>query len=79
MPLSETAVEKGAVKFYNATRGFGFISPDNASTPDIFFHCSSVEVPEYSRDDLLQPGARVEYQCAKGPDGRERAVNVVVL
>lgn len=59
----------GAVKFFNAERGFGFIAPDRGG-PDVFLHVSSL-----SRDGLQPPmdGQRVRFSIRTGRKGPEAA------
>lgn len=61
----------GTVKFFNTTRGFGFIAPDDGSK-DIFVHISAVE---RSGMDHLVEGQKLQFdveQEARGP----KAVNL---
>ena len=59
----------GTVKWFNATKGFGFIQPDDGGK-DIFLHVSAVE-----RAGLQSPadGQKVEYEMESGRDGRTSA------
>ena len=59
----------GAVKFFNAERGFGFIAPDQGG-PDVFLHVSSL-----SRSGLQPPmdGQRVRFSIRAGKKGPEAA------
>lgn len=59
----------GAVKFFNADRGFGFIAPDQGG-PDVFLHVSSL-----SRSGLQPPmdGQRVRFSIRAGKKGPEAA------
>ncbi len=62
---------KGIVKFFNATRGFGFISPEDGSK-DVFVHISAVEQSGMSG---LDEGQTVSFDVeadARGP----KAVNL---
>jgi CspA family cold shock protein len=61
---------QGTVKFFNETKGFGFISPDN-SRADIFVHSSGLI-------DQIRENDQVEYDEEKGKKGMN-AVNVTVL
>jgi CspA family cold shock protein len=61
---------QGTVKFFNETKGFGFISPDNSRT-DIFVHSSGLI-------DQIRENDQVEYDEEKGKKGMN-AVNVTVL
>ena len=61
----------GIVKFFNATKGFGFISPEDGGK-DVFVHVSAVEA---SGMRSLMDGQRVSYEIQadkKGP----KAVNL---
>ena len=61
----------GTVKFFNATKGFGFISPDGGAK-DVFVHVSAVEGSGMS---TLSDGQKVTFDVE--PDKRgERAVNI---
>lgn len=62
----------GTVKFFNTTKGFGFISPDQGGK-DAFVHISALERAGISS---LADGQKVTYDLEKGRDGRESAVNV---
>ena len=65
----------GTVKWFNATKGFGFIAPDEGGK-DVFVHISGVE-----RSGLkgLNDNQKVTYELEKGRDGRERAVNITLV
>jgi cold shock protein len=62
----------GTVKWFNATKGFGFIQPDDGSK-DVFVHISAVE-----RSDLgsLQEGQKLSFELEKGQQGKTSAVNL---
>ncbi|MEZ4832663.1 MAG: cold-shock protein [Caldilineaceae bacterium] len=63
----------GTVKWFNATKGYGFIERDGG--PDVFVHHSSIQVQGYAS---LDEGQKVEFQVEQGPKG-PNAVNVVPL
>ena len=62
----------GTVKFFNSTKGFGFIAPDDGGK-DTFVHISAVERAGLSS---LAEGQKVTYDLEKGRDGRESAINL---
>ncbi|WP_449397209.1 cold-shock protein [Devosia riboflavina] len=66
---------KGTVKFFNTTKGFGFITPDNGGK-DAFVHISAVE---RSGLDGLYENDKVEYEMQTGRDGKESAANLKLL
>ena len=73
-PRSETSgMTQGTVKFFNAEKGFGFISRDGGD--DIFVHYSNISGDGYKS---LDEGQRVEFDVAPGRKGDE-AQNVRVI
>lgn len=62
----------GTVKFFNSTKGFGFIQPDDGSK-DAFVHISAVERAGLSG---LAEGQKVTYDLEQGRDGRASATNL---
>lgn len=56
---------QGTVKWFNADKGYGFITPDDA-TPDVFVHHSAIEAEGYRS---LQENQRVEYTTVRGNKG----------
>ena len=63
----------GTVKFFNAEKGFGFISREGGD--DVFVHFSQIEGEGYRS---LQEGQRVEFEVGPGRKGDEaRNVRVV--
>jgi CspA family cold shock protein len=66
-------VVSGTVKFFNAEKGFGFISREGGD--DVFVHFSQIEGEGYRS---LQEGQRVEFEVGPGRKGDEaRDVRVV--
>ena len=63
---------KGTVKWFNASKGFGFIQPDDGSK-DIFVHISAVES---SGLGTLNEGQKIQYDLTKGQDGKTSAGNL---
>ena len=66
-------VAQGTVKFFNADKGFGFISRDQGD--DVFVHFSNIQGEGYTN---LEEGQRVEFDAAPGKKGEE-AQNVRVI
>ena len=64
----------GTVKWFNTTKGYGFIAPDD-SGKDVFVHISAVE-----RSGLtgLADDQKVTFDIEPGRDGRESAVNIAL-
>jgi CspA family cold shock protein len=57
----------GTVKWFNATKGFGFITPDEGGE-DLFVHHSAIDMQGYRE---LTEGQRVEFQKTTGPKGAQ--------
>jgi CspA family cold shock protein len=62
----------GTVKWFNATRGVGFIGPDDGST-DVFVHISAVEQAGVAR---LNEGQKISYELQTGRNGKRSAVEL---
>jgi len=56
--------EKGTVKWFNASKGYGFIQRENGE--DVFVHYSAIASSGYR---TLDEGAAVEFVVKKGPKG----------
>jgi CspA family cold shock protein len=65
----------GAVKWFNATKGFGFIQPD-AGGPDVFVHITQVQRAGLTG---LNDGQKVSYELETRRDGRTAASDIKVL
>lgn len=66
---------EGTVKFFNTTKGFGFIQPNDGSK-DAFVHISAVERSGLS---TLNEGQKVSYELQTGRDGKVSATNIKSL
>jgi CspA family cold shock protein len=62
----------GTVKFFNSSRGFGFIRPDDGSK-DVFVHISAVQTAGL---DTLSENQKVSFDVQKGNDGKSSAINL---
>lgn len=62
----------GSVKWFNATKGFGFIAPEGGKK-DVFVHISAVERAGIRE---LKDGQKVTFDIEPGRDGRESATNL---
>lgn len=66
----------GTVKWFNGTKGFGFLAPDSGGT-DVFVHISAVERAGLSG---LMDGQKVSYDEERDPKkGKTAAVNLKLL
>ncbi len=61
----------GTVKWFNATKGYGFIGREDGE--DVFVHFSAIQMEGYRR---LKEGQKVEFSIENGPKGLQ-AANVV--
>lgn len=62
----------GTVKWFNGTKGYGFIAPDDGSK-DVFVHVSAVERAGMRS---LNEGQRITFELERGQQGRVAAVNL---
>ena len=65
----------GTVKWFNPTKGYGFITPDEGDK-DAFCHISAVERAGLSG---LEEGQRVEYELKTGENGKTSAENLKLV
>ena len=61
------AMQTGIVKWFNNSKGYGFITPSDGS-PDVFVHYSTIETDGYKS---LAEGQQVEFESTKGPKGMQ--------
>jgi len=66
-------MSKGKVKWFNNTKGYGFITPEEGA--DVFVHFSSIKDEGYK---TLEEGADVEFEITDGDKGKQ-AIDVVKL
>ena len=65
----------GTVKWFNPTKGFGFIQPDNGGN-DVFVHISAVEQAGLSG---LDDNQKVTYELETGRNGKESATDLKLV
>jgi CspA family cold shock protein len=70
----ENTMPTGTVKWFNATKGYGFVEPDDGSK-DAFIHISAVERAGLSG---LNEGQKLTYELQEGQNGKTSAENLVV-
>ncbi|PRQ50543.1 putative transcription factor CSD family [Rosa chinensis] len=63
----------GKVKWFNDSKGFGFITPDDEDREDLFVHFSAIKSDGYR---TIMDGQAVEFQIGVGPRGSTQAINV---
>ena len=67
-------MSQGTVKWFNATKGYGFIQPSDGGA-DVFVHISDVQ---RSGLQSLNEGAQVEFDVQRGNNGKLSACNLKV-
>lgn len=65
----------GTVKWFNTTKGFGFIAPETGGS-DVFVHISAVELSGLTG---LADNQKVSYELQDGRDGRQMAGDLKAL
>ena len=65
----------GTVKWFNTTKGFGFIAPDNGGK-DVFVHISAVERAGLTG---LADNQKVSFEIESGRDGRQSAAKLALV
>jgi CspA family cold shock protein len=58
----------GTVKWFNASKGYGFIAREGG--PDVFVHFSAIQMEGFK---TLQEGQQVEFEIEQGPKGLQAA------
>lgn len=66
-------MRKGTVKWFNNTKGFGFIEPDGGGE-DVFVHFTAIQADGYR---TLNEGQAVSFEVQEGPKGLQ-ATNVTL-
>jgi cold shock protein len=64
---------QGTVKWFNAEKGYGFISQENGD--DLFVHYSEIQSTGYRS---LDEGARVEFEVTQGKKGKQASAVTLV-
>jgi CspA family cold shock protein len=73
--LEITKMATGTVKWFNPTKGFGFIQPADGSK-DAFVHISAVERAGLN---TLREGQKVSYELRPGQNGKSSAENLALI
>jgi CspA family cold shock protein len=64
----------GTVKFFNTSKGYGFIQPEEGGT-DVFVHMTALDKAGIG---TLKEGQRVQFDVVKGQNGKEAADNLSI-
>ena len=65
----------GVVKWFNTTKGYGFIAPDGGGQ-DVFVHITAVQ---QSGLESLNEDQKVEFELSEARDGRQAAIDLKAL
>lgn len=65
---------KGTVKWFNPTKGYGFVAPDSGGK-DVFVHISAVQKAGLR---TLNEGQSIHFEVEQQPNGRAAAVNLAL-
>jgi len=65
--IKEVAMASGTVKWFNDSKGFGFITPDDGSE-DLFAHFSAINMGGFK---TLKEGQKVSFEVSQGPKGKQ--------
>ena len=65
----------GTVKFFNRTKGFGFIQPEDGSK-DVFVHMSAVQLAGL---ETLNDSQKVSFDVERASNGKDAAANLKAL
>jgi cold shock protein len=68
-------MQTGIVKWFNSTKGYGFITPDQGGQ-DVFLHISAVERAGMGN---VAEGQKLQYELEKGRNGKTAAVNIKAI
>jgi CspA family cold shock protein len=66
------SMPKGTVKWFNPTKGYGFVAPDTGGK-DVFVHISAVQKAGLR---TLNEGQKLDFEIEQQPNGRAAAVNL---
>ena len=73
--IGDYGMATGTVKWFNETKGYGFIAPDEGGK-DVFVHIRALE---QSGLRTLADNQKVSYELQSGRDGRESAVDLALV
>ena len=65
----------GTVKWFNDSKGFGFITPDEGGD-DLFAHFSAINMPGFK---TLKEGQKVSFEITAGNKGKKQASNIQAI
>ncbi len=73
--MKEDGMARGTVKWFNTTKGYGFIEPETGGS-DVFVHISAVERAGLTG---LADNQKIEYEMVEGRDGRQSAGELKII